>query len=215
MAVPGSCLAHVASPPSPTGVPVLIVHSWWGLTDSFVAYADALAERGFLAACVDLFDGEVAVTEAGARALRSTRRRVPTYKTLQRALGELGSMGDGPVPAVVGFSMGGHWAVWLAQHPDPPVSAVVLYYAARAGDFSSATAPVLAHFAETDRFVSAAARRSMERVLASHDLPYQAHDYPGTGHWFAESDSVAFDPNAAGLALDRTTLFLRSVGTPD
>ena len=191
------------------GVPVLIVHSWWGLTGSFTAYADALADHGFPAGCVDLFGGRVAASEVEARALRSARRREPAYRALHRALRELAELGDGHDPSVVGFSMGGHWAVWLAQHPDPPVRSVVLYYAARAGDFSAATAPARAHFAETDDFVSATARHRMELAIGARGLRYEAHDYPGTEHWFAESDRAAFQANAAQLALNRTARFLR------
>ncbi len=116
----------------------------------------------------------------------------------------------GRSPAVVGFSMGGHWAVWLAQHPDPPVAAVVLYYAARGGDFTRASAPVLAHFATNDEFVSPAARRTMERAIAEKGLPYCAHDYPDTAHWFAESAHGAFNSGAATIAVERTAEFLAS-----
>jgi dienelactone hydrolase len=35
---------------------------------------------------------------------------------------------------VVGFFMGGHWAVWLSQRPQYYVEATVLYYAARAAN---------------------------------------------------------------------------------
>lgn len=204
-------LAHLAIPTSRRGPPVLVIHSWWGLTESFIGFADQLAERGFLVGCVDLYDGATAESEAAARRLRS-QRRVPVYRRLRRCVEGLSAHGgstDQP-PAIVGFSMGGHWAVWLAQHPDPPVSAVVLYYAARGGDFADMTVPVLAHFAAEDRFVSASARRAMERGLTMRGLPYQSYEYPGTTHWFAESSCSAFDAPAARLALDRTAMFLRS-----
>ncbi len=202
-------LAYVALPNRGFGRAVLVIHSWWGLTTSFTAFADELASRGFLVGCPDLYDGHIARTEADARQLRA-RRGEPVYKQLRRNLRELSDLGDArdEPPAVIGFSMGGHWAVWLAQHPDPPVAAVVLYYAARAGDFSDATAPVLAHFADTDPFVSASARRSMERAIIQRGLRYTSHEYPDTGHWFAESAESAFAPDAAGLALDRTASFL-------
>ncbi len=188
---------------------MLVVHSWWGLTRSFTSFADQLASRGFLVGCADLYDGAIAETEEEARNLRAQRRE-PAYKRLRRNIDELVALDRtaGRSPAVVGFSMGGHWAVWLAQHPDPPVSAVALYYAARAGDFSDATAPVLAHFAATDDFVSASARRNMERAITERGLAYCAHDYPATGHWFAESAHAAFDARAAGLACERTVDFL-------
>ncbi|MCZ7535696.1 MAG: dienelactone hydrolase family protein [Acidimicrobiia bacterium] len=201
-------LAYIAGRGGPGLDPVLVVHSWWGLTGSFTSFADQLAARGLLVGCIDLYDGAIATTEREARALRATRRE-PAYKQLRRCLDELRARDEeGSTPSVVGFSMGGHWAVWLAQHPDPPVAAIVLYYAARGGDFSRATAPVLAHFASDDDFVSRAARRSMERAVAARGLEYVAHDYPATEHWFAESDARQFSAGAAQLAFDRTASFL-------
>ena len=110
--------------------------------------------------------------------------------------------------------MGAHWAVWLAQHPGPPVSAAVLFYGARGGDFSSATAPVLAHFAEQDEFVSATARRRMERAIIGHGRSYTSFEYPGTRHWFAESAHPSYDAGATEVAVDRTVEFLTHLDPP-
>lgn len=107
--------------------------------------------------------------------------------------------------------MGAHWAVWLAQHPSPPVSASVLFYGTRGGDFSAATAPVLGHFAEVDEFVSASARRAMESAISRRGLGYTSFEYPGTRHWFAESAHPSFEPGATELALGRTVDFMASL----
>lgn len=209
---PGSDLPYVAVPDRGVGAPTLIIHSWWGLTPSFTGYADRLAEQGFLAACADLYGGQTATTVAEARALRARRRREPMYRTLLRLLEVLRvhPAADGDRVALIGFSMGAHWAVWLTQRPGVPVAAVVLYYAARAGDFSTASAPVLAHFADDDQFVSTTGRRTMERAMRTAGLAYAAHDYPGTGHWFAEPDQPTYDRAADVLAFDRTVAFLRA-----
>ena len=203
-------LAYLALPPGARGRPVLLVHSWWGLTSSFTAYADELAASGFVVGCADLYGGDLAQTQEDARRLRQRRRGEPAYRVLQRSLKSLIALdaSAGGNPAVVGFSMGGHWAVWLAQHPDPPVSAAVLYYAARGGDFARMTAPVLAHFADRDEFVTTAARRTMERAISRAGLSCTAFDYPGTEHWFAESAQREHDPAASRLALQRTASFL-------
>ena len=196
--------------PSRSGRPVLIIHSWWGLTSSFTRIADRLADAGLLAGCADIYGGATATTEAEVRQLRQRKRSEPIYRTLQRCLQLLASdeQSTGLAPAVLGFSMGAHWAVWLAQHPSPPVGAVALVYGARGGDFSAATAPVLSHFAEVDEFVSPAARRTMERAIAGQDLSYTAFEYPGTRHWFAESAHPSFDSDAAELAISRTIEFV-------
>ena len=102
----------------------------------------------------------------------------------------------------VGSSMGGHWAIWLAQRPDAAAGAVVIHYATRAVTKVSRPIPVLAHFAETDPFVTPAGRREMERSFARFGWPYTAMDHhPGTRHWFAESTDHGFDRAAADSSL--------------
>jgi carboxymethylenebutenolidase len=198
--------AELLGPSAAKAPRVLVVHSWWGLTQSFRDFGAALAEAGLRVALADLYDGSVARTAEEARALRAKPRRRSMYRTLEAAIDGLGGGRIG----VVGFSMGGHWAVWLSQRPEYEVAAAVLYYAARGGDFSESRAAYLAHFAARDPWVSASARRGMERALARAKSRYEAWDYPGTGHWFAETGVPdAYAPDAAGLALERTVAHLR------
>lgn len=210
----GPGLAYVAEPTHP-GPAVLILHSWWGLTNSFTDYADKLAGEGFLAGCVDLYDGGLATTPEEAAALRAAPRSRPMYRTMLAALDELSADPAARRSRVglVGFSMGGHWAVWLAQRADVPAGAVVVHYATRAVKTSDPV-PVLAHFAEHDPFVTKSGRSAMERSLRLHGWPYTAHDYPGTGHWFAESGEGAYDPGPATAAFARTSRFLAEALDP-
>jgi carboxymethylenebutenolidase len=178
------------------------------LTASFVRYGKSLANAGFTVGLADLFGGETAADETDARRLRQARRSEPAYKTLLRNISELRAEAGGKSRSVglVGFSMGGHWAVWLSQRPELNVGATVLYYAARGGDFSTARSSYLAHFAENDPWVSASARYGMERAIARAGCKYQAYEYPGTSHWFAETDRPAeYDAQSASLAFDKTS----------
>jgi len=46
---------------------VLLVHEWWGLNDQIKSVARALAQEGYLALAVDLYDGKLAKTPDAAR----------------------------------------------------------------------------------------------------------------------------------------------------
>ena len=180
-----ACKVGVMETIAPSGVPkgtVLLIHSWWGLTASFRHYGSVLSDAGYLVGLADLFDGQTAETEA--RALRARPRRTPMYKTLGADIASLRAMvGTGETrTGVVGFSMGGHWAVWLAQRAECKVAATVLYYAARAGDFSNCRSGFIAHFAEKDSFVSKSARTNMERAIRKTGCSYHAYTFPRSPH---------------------------------
>ncbi|MEZ4267511.1 MAG: dienelactone hydrolase family protein [Myxococcota bacterium] len=201
---------ELLQPTPPDGGAVLVVHSWWGLTDSFRAFGRRLQREGFVVGLSDLFSGEVATTEGAARRLRARRRTTPMYRELGRDLDTLrGAAAPGARVGVVGFSMGGHWAVWLSQRPEYGIAATALFYAARGGSFARSRSSYLAHFAERDPWVRQSARRSMEAAIARAGRPYTSFDYAGTDHWFAEpSCPNAYAAPSAELAFRRTADFL-------
>ena len=192
---------------------ILVLHSWWGLNAFFRRLCDRFAQEGFVALAPDLYDGKVAASVAEAKALRAratASRREPAYRQLMGATAELREAAAVDAVGVVGYSMGGHWAYWLAQRADLPVTSTVTFYAARGGDYSASRSDFLAHFAETDEWVSPASVKKLKRDLAKAGRPCQSYVYPGTTHWFVEEDRAdAYRPDAAALAWERTVAFLR------
>ena len=112
----------------------------------------------------------------------------------------------------VGFSMGGHWALWLAKQSQPeipPISATSVFYAVRGGDYSQSTTAFQFHLAETDPFVSEKSAGRLERDLVAGGRQAEFFRYSGTGHWFFEWDRPeAYVSDAAALAWSRTVSFL-------
>jgi carboxymethylenebutenolidase len=192
-----------------------VLHSWWGLNPFFRDVCDRLASKGFVALAPDLYGGKVATTPSAARRLRAsatTSRREPVYKFLMGKIEFLRRHEaiTGLEIGQLGFSMGGHWAFWLAQREELPIAATVTFYAARSGDYSQTRSSFLCHFAEDDDWVSGAAVKKLARHLHSAGVSSTFHQYPGTKHWFFESDRTdSFEPKAADLAWKRTLRFLR------
>jgi carboxymethylenebutenolidase len=209
---------YIAIPKSGSGPGVVILHSWWGLNAFFKGLCERLAEAGFVALAPDLYSGKVASTVEAAKKLRAqatASRREPAYKTLMAAINSLSHHDAVTMPnvALVGFSMGGHWALWLAQRPELPIAATVVFYAVRNGDFTRSNSSFLFHFAENDEWVSAASVRNLKKSLDLSGRSASYYDYPGTCHWFFESDrSEAFHPEAAAVARKRSLAFLADCG---
>lgn len=204
---------HLVIPKAGTGGGVLVIHSWWGLNAFFRDLCQRLADEGFVALAADLYGGKVATSISEAKRLRKTvtaSRKEPAYKYLTRMIHFLSAHESvcRPEIAVVGFSMGGHWAFWLAQRPELPIMATTTFYAARNGDYSKSASCFLSHFAETDEWVSAAGTRKLRRSLEKAGREFAFHTYPGTSHWFFERDRTdVFNSEASELAWERTIEF--------
>jgi len=208
----------LAIPKAGSGRGVLVLHSWWGLNAFFCELCRRLATHGFVALAPDLYRGEgVAATIADAERLRkraTARRKQPVYKFLIQEIEYLCAHKAVREPriAVLGCSMGGHWAFWLSQRGNLPIAGTVTFYAARSGDFTQTDSAFLCHFAEKDQWVSDAAKRKLMKSLEQAGALATFHTYPGTGHWFFERDRAdAFEPKAAAAAWARTLEFLEAV----
>jgi carboxymethylenebutenolidase len=109
---------------------------------------------------------------------------------------------------VVGFSLGGYYALGLACQKPKNLAAVVTFYGTGQGKFSEAQAAFLGHFAEDDEFEPASGVLQLEEHIRQAGKAVAFHIYPGTKHWFFEPDRAEYNPAAAQLAWKRTLTFL-------
>jgi carboxymethylenebutenolidase len=205
--------AYLALPERGEGPGVLVFHAWWGLTDFFKQFSDRLADQGFVALAPDLYHGRTAATVEQAEALMAARDFDADVKEVQAAVDFLRRHPAvrGEQIGAVGFSAGGAWTLLLATSLRPEsVSAAVTFYGLGDGDYANARADFLGHFAEQDDYESLEDARQVEAEIRAAGRPVEFHVYPGTGHWFFESDRPdAYNAAAASLAWERTVRFLR------
>ncbi len=204
---------YLAKPKSGKGPPVLVLHAWWGLNEFFKKFCDRLAEEGFVALAPDLYHGAVASTIEQADKLISDLQRAVAAQDLAQAVEQLQAI-SGPNTrgiGVIGFSMGGNFAVELANWESSPVVATVVFYATRSDGYASSHSAFQFHLAETDEYEPPSEVEKLRASLSAAGAPAELYIYPGTTHWFFESDRPgAYNAQAAQLAWNRTVDFLRA-----
>jgi carboxymethylenebutenolidase len=208
---------YLAKPSQGSGPGVLVLHAWWGLTEPFRKVCDQLAEAGFVAIAPDLYHGKTTASieeaETLVEALDENVGRVRSdiavaVHVLRQDAATNMADGSGKL-AIIGFSMGGAYALDLSVTQAQETNAVVTFYASYPGlDYSGANAAYLCHFAEDDPFEPAESISEMQRELKAAGKQCTIYTYPGTKHWFFEENRPEYNADAARLAWERTIEFL-------
>ena len=201
-----AALALPAQTPAPG---VMLVHEWWGLNDQVKSVAASLADAGYLALAIDLYDGRATAEPEVARSL--TRAVEPAAATdtvaswLRWLRGHDKSTGK---LATIGWCFGGGWSLNAALAE--PVDATVVYYgnvAKTAATLAALKGPVLGHFATRDRWINRDMVAGFERELRAAGKAYESHWYEAD-HAFANPTQARYDADDAALAWRRTLAFL-------
>lgn len=213
---PGDNRAYLATPESGAGPSVLVLHAWWGLTSVFTDVCDRLAAAGFVALAPDLYaNGATTDSIAEAEQLVAAHDRAPgtADAIVQASVDYLlaSTVVTGEKIGVIGFSMGAYWALQLSQARPDEVGAVVVFYGTDDGDYATAQASYLGHFAENDDFEPLESVRALETRIREAGREVTFHIYPDTGHWFVEPNRPdVYNAEATELAWERTLAFLNA-----
>src|SRR5512143_3889741 len=122
----------LAVTPTGKGPGVLVLHAWWGLNDTIKAFCTRLAESGFVAFAPDLYHGKVADTIADAETLGQALDASHLQAKAEIAeatlfLNERAGQAERGL-AVIGFSLGGYYALNLAAADPEHIRSIVLFY---------------------------------------------------------------------------------------
>ena len=208
---------YLAIPEQGSGPGVVVLHAWWGLTEPFRHACDRLAEAGFVALAPDLYHGKTTASVEEADALGSA-----LDQDVKRWRGDIAGavqflrqhhatrlVSGSSKFALIGFSLGGAYALDMSVTLAEDIAAVVTFYDSYPGlNYKSAQSAYLLHFAEDDPFKPPESVVEMEQELRAADRPVNVYTYPGTTHWFMEENRPEYDAKAARLAWERTIEFL-------
>ncbi len=200
----------LALPDATPAAAVLLVHEWWGLNDQIKAVAAELANQGYAALAVDLYDGQVATSRDGARALMGAVVAGEATDTLSSWIAWLrGHERAGGRIGTIGWCFGGGWS--LNASLAAPVEATVVYYGRvnrTAADLAALQGPVLGHFATRDKWINRDMVGGFEAAMAQAGKAAVSHWYEAE-HAFANPTSARYDEADAQLAWKRTLEFFK------
>jgi carboxymethylenebutenolidase len=140
---------YLALPASGHGPGLIVIQEWWGLTTHMAHIADRLAGEGYVALAPDLYGGATTHDEGEAlqlllelpvdRAARDLRGAVDYLLARDEVVGE--------TVGVVGFCMGGAFALQLAVQEGAKIAAAVAFYPTGylPDYYAGLQAPVLIH----------------------------------------------------------------------
>lgn len=212
----GQAHGYLALPPEGRGPGLVVVQEWWGLTTHMTSMVDRFAAEGFVTLAPDLYGGATTHDREEAARLLQELPAGRAVRDLRGAvdflLGHPALLGD--AVAVVGFCMGGGFALRLAAQEGDKVAAVVPFYGLPREpdyDYRGLTAHVLGHFAERDHGLpTATVDEAAIRIGEATDRRPEIHFYPA-GHAFMNDENLngTYDPLQAQIAWRRTLSFLR------
>ena len=201
------------SAPAPA---VLVLHEWWGLNDHIRDVARRFAAEGYVALAPDLysrFGSKVAQTPQEAAGLMAALSSQAVLRDLNAATTWLKAQPfvDGWLIGIVGFSMGGTFALSQAAHNSDLKAAVAFYGKVPPIEtFDYLLCPAQYHYAGKDQWVTRQELERLKQGLAQYGKPGEVHVYPEADHsFFNDARREVYRAGDARLAWERTTRFLR------
>jgi carboxymethylenebutenolidase len=193
---------------------VVVIPEWWGLDEWVKDQARALAKEGYEALAVDVYRGKVTKDPEVAHQLMSGLSEDQALRDLRGAYAYLQSRADVRKghTGVIGWCMGGKYALALATH-EPGLKAVVAYYGAPPTEpaaIARIKAPVLGNYGGDDKGPSPEQVKAFEAALKSAGKTADIKIYPGAPHAFANPNNPwkGYREEAAKDAWTRTVAFL-------
>jgi dienelactone hydrolase len=205
---------------------VLVVHEWWGLTDSIRTKAHRLAELGYVALAADMYgQGKVAEHPAEAKEwMGQITENVEQWR--QRAMAGLDLLRnreevDPSRMAAIGFCFGGATVMQLA-YGGADLQGVISFHGSLPAPDKEVTGPiqpsVLAFHGSADSFVPIERVQEFQEGLDRIGADWHFVTYGGARHGFSipEADAhgmenLEYDPLAADRSWKHMRIFFKEI----
>ncbi|HEY0063217.1 MAG TPA: dienelactone hydrolase family protein [Telluria sp.] len=216
IAVPdGAFDVYVARPEAAQAPCVVVIQEIFGINADMRAHCDALAAKGYIALCPDLFwrlepgvqltdqsDAEWAKAMALYKKFDVDKGVQDVAATMDAARGLAGASGK---MGVMGYCAGGLLTFLTAARHGADAAAA--YYGGGThkylAEVDQLTTPLIMHLGEADEYIDQSACEQIGQAVRQKPN-IKVYTYPGQNHAFARVNGKHFDAAAAQLANERT-----------
>ncbi len=191
---------------------VLVIHEWYGLSDWVKSCADRLADQGYLALAVDLYDGRLAQDAGEAHELMRALDPQEGVAKLQAGAEFLKTrpVSNAEDLGVIGWCMGGMYSRLISQASEA-IGPTVICYGSIVSDPEQIapmkSKPVLGIFGAEDRGIPTADVRDYFQMLGSDGEMADVYIYDDAGHAFMRPGGRSYVEGSANDAWNRIESF--------
>ncbi|MHB8541673.1 MAG: dienelactone hydrolase family protein [Candidatus Acidiferrales bacterium] len=194
---------------------IIVIHEWWGLNDWVKEQARKFANLGYVTLAVDLYRGKSTTDPEEAHELMRGLPQDRGIRDVKAAFSYLAARPDVEPSkiGVVGWCMGGGYAILLAQN-EPKLAACAVNYGALPTDpqnIAKIKAPVLGNFGADDLGITPKDVNAFVASMNGDGKPVDVKIYDGAGHAFENPNNKAgYRPEAAKNAWSRMVAFFKA-----
>jgi carboxymethylenebutenolidase len=202
--------AYLAAPAGTPRGGLVVAQEIFGVNSHIRAVADGYAADGYLTIAPALFDRvergvEIGYAPADIQRGMAIRQQLGNERPLVDIAAAMARVAAAGKVGIVGYCYGGLLA-WLAAAKVDGLAAAIVYYGGGVPEHKNLAprCPVLMHFGERDTHIPLPGVEALRQAQPGAEI----HVY-AAGHGFNCDQRGAYDAAAAGLARERSLVFLR------
>ncbi len=200
----GATTAYVARPHDDVNAGVLLIQEWWGINEHIRDLAGRFANEGYLCVAPDLYRGRLAADKDEAAALMQALKVEDGIETIRKAVDAATETYKAESFAIIGFCMGGTFALRAACEM-PKLKAAAPFY----GDIPEENvlrklkAPTLFIAGERDAWINPEKVDYLKEIAKKYDLSVEVVSYDADHAFFNDTRPQVYDEQAAADAWQR------------
>lgn len=200
----GATTAYVARPHENASAAVILVQEYWGINEHIRDLAGRFANEGYLCVAPDLYRGRVAADKDEASAMMQALRIEDGMDTIRKARDAASETYKVDRFAIIGFCMGGTFALRAACEM-PELKAAAPFYGDTPEEdvLKKLKVPTLFIAGERDAWINPQKVNGLKEVAKKYDLPVEVVSYDADHAFFNDTRPQVYDATAAADAWRR------------